>query len=125
MRSGGPVPKSIDEYMADVPEPARSTLSRIRAVIRAAAPADAVETISYGIPTFKYKGPLIGFAAFSKHCSLFPMSAAVIESFKKELRDFETSKGTIRFPVDKPPPDALLKKLVKARVAQNEHKQQG
>jgi uncharacterized protein YdhG (YjbR/CyaY superfamily) len=53
------------------------------------------------------------------------MSAAVIESFKKELRDFETSKGTIRFPVDKPPPDALLKKLVKARVAQNEHKQQG
>jgi uncharacterized protein YdhG (YjbR/CyaY superfamily) len=111
--------------MADVPEPARSTLSRIRAVIRAAAPADAVETISYGIPTFKYKGPLIGFAAFSKHCSLFPMSAAVIESFKKELRDFETSKGTIRFPVDKPPPEALLKKLVKARVAQNEHKQQG
>ena len=125
MRLGGPVPKSIDEYMADVPEPARSTLSRIRAVIRAAAPADAVETISYGIPTFKYKGPLIGFAAFSKHCSLFPMSAAVIESFKKELRDFETSKGTIRFPVDKPPPDALLKKLVKARVAQNEHKQLG
>ena len=57
------------DYMANVPEPARTTLSRIRAVIQAAAPADTVETISYGIPTFKYKGPLIGFAAFSKHCS--------------------------------------------------------
>lgn len=110
------------DYMANVPEPARTTLSRIRAVIQAAAPADTVETISYGIPTFKYKGPLIGFAAFSKHCSLFPMSPAVIQSFKKELRDFETSKGTIRFPVDKPPPDALVKKLVKARVAENEQK---
>lgn len=122
MRSGGSAPKTIDEYLANVPEPARSTLSRIRAVIQAAAPADAVETISYGIPTFKYKGPLIGFAAFSKHCSLFPMSPAVIESFKKELRDFETSKGTIRFPTDEPPPDALVKKLVKARVAENERK---
>ena len=122
MRSGGSAPKTIDEYLANVPEPARSTLSRIRAVIQAAAPADAVETISYGIPTFEYKGPLIGFAAFSKHCSLFPMSPAVIESFKKELRDFETSKGTIRFPTDEPPPDALVKKLVKARVAENERK---
>jgi uncharacterized protein YdhG (YjbR/CyaY superfamily) len=76
------------------------------------------------MPTFKYKGALLGFAAFSNHCSLFPMSPSVIEAFKNELKGFQTSKGTIRFPVDKPPPAALVKKLVKARIAQNEQKKQ-
>ena len=66
------VPKSVDEYLAGVPEPARSTLNRIRAVIRSAAPPEATEVISYRIPMFKYKGMLMGFAAFSNHCSLFP-----------------------------------------------------
>ena len=82
------------------------------------------EAISYRIPTFKYKGPLLGFAAFSNHCSLFPMSLSVMEAFKNELKDFHTSKGTIRFPVDKPLSPALVKKLVKARMAENEHKKQ-
>ena len=89
--------------------------------IRSAAPPEATETISYGMPAFKYKGVLVWFAAFSKHCSLFP-TASVVEAFKNELKGFSTSKGTIHFPADKPLPTALVKRLVKARVAQNEHK---
>jgi uncharacterized protein YdhG (YjbR/CyaY superfamily) len=119
---GGAAPKNTDEYLAAVPEPARGTLNKIRAAIRAAAPAEATEAIGYGMPTFRYKGALVGFAAFSNHCSFFPMSGSVIEAFQSELKDYETSKGTIRFPADKPLPAALVKKLVKARVAQNESK---
>src|SRR5690349_14525492 len=116
--------KDVDAYLARVPEPARSTLNRIRSVIRSAVPREATEAISYRIPTFRYKGPLVGFAAFPDHCSLFPMNPSVIEAFKSELKDFHTSKGTIRFPVDKPLPATLVKKLVKARVAQNEQRKQ-
>jgi uncharacterized protein YdhG (YjbR/CyaY superfamily) len=114
-------PKNTDEYLAALPKPARSTLSKIRAVIRSAVPREATETISYGMPAFKHKGVLVWFAAFSNHCSLFP-TASVIEAFKNELKGFSTSKGTIQFPVDKPLPAALVKKLVKARVAQVERK---
>jgi uncharacterized protein YdhG (YjbR/CyaY superfamily) len=116
-------PKNVDEYLAGVPEPARGTLSKTRAVIRSAVPAEATEAISYGMPTFKYKGPLVWYAAFSNHCSLFP-TASVIEAFKNELKRFSTSKGTIQFSTDKPLPAALVKKLVKARVAQQESKKQ-
>ena len=118
---GNSVPKSVDEYLAGVPEPARSTLKKIRAAIRAAAPPEATETISYRMPAFKYKGTLVWFAAFADHCSLFP-TAAVVEAFKTELKGFSTSKGTIHFPTDKPLPTALVKKMVKARVAQIESK---
>ncbi len=117
------VPKDIDEYLAGVPEPAHTTLNKLRSMIRSASPAEATEAISYGMPAFKYKGPLLAFAAFSNHCSLFPMNSSLIKAFKKELEGFETSKGTIRFPVDKPLPAALLKKLVKARVAENEQRE--
>jgi uncharacterized protein YdhG (YjbR/CyaY superfamily) len=113
--------KSVDEYLAAVPEPARSTLNTMRAAIRASVPREATETISYGIPAFKHNGVLVWFAAFSDHCSLFP-TASVIEAFKKELKSFSTSKGTIHFPLDKPLPAALIKKLVKARVAESEKK---
>jgi len=109
--------KSVDEYLARVPEPARGTLNKIRAAIRSAVPPGATEAISYGIPAFKYKETLIWFAAFANHCSIFP-TAAVIEQFKKGLKGFATSKGTIQFPTNKPLPAALLKKLVKARLAQ-------
>ncbi len=119
---GNVAPKSVDEYLAGVPEPARSTLNKVRAAIRSAVPPEATEAIWYRIPTFRYKGVLVGFAAFSKHCSFFPMSSSVIEAFKNELKTFHTSKGTIRFPVDKPLAAALVKKLVKARIAQNEQK---
>jgi uncharacterized protein YdhG (YjbR/CyaY superfamily) len=118
------VPKNVDEYLAGVPEPARSTLERVRAVIRSAAPPEATEVISYRIPMFKYKGMLMGCAAFSNHCSLFPGSLSAMKGLKNELKGFETSKGTIRFPMDKPPSAALVKKLVKARLAENERKQQ-
>ena len=118
---GNRAPKNVDEYLAGVPEPARSTLNKMRAAIRSAAPREATETISYGMPAFKHKGVLVWFAAFSKHCSLFP-TASVIEAFRNELKGFSTSKGTIHFPTDKPLPTALIKKLVKARVAQKENK---
>jgi uncharacterized protein YdhG (YjbR/CyaY superfamily) len=120
---GRGAPKTVDEYLGRVAEPARSTLNKVRAAIRSAAPRDATETISYGIPAFKYKGMLVWFAAFSNHCSLFP-GAGVIQEFKSELKGFSTSKGTIQFPVDKPLSAALLKKLVKARIAQKEHQKQ-
>ncbi len=121
MKKGGAVPKSVDEYFAAVPEPAHSTLKKIRAVIRSVVPPEATEAISYGMPAFKHKGVLVWYAAFSNHCSLFP-TASVIEAFKNELKGFTTSKGTIQFPTDKPLPAALVKKLVKARVAQIERK---
>jgi uncharacterized protein YdhG (YjbR/CyaY superfamily) len=114
-------PETVDEYLAGVPEPARSTLKKMRAAIRSAAPPEATETISYRIPAFKHKGVLVWFAAFSNHCSLFP-TASVIEAFKNELKGLSTSKGTIHFPMGKPLPTTLIKKLVKARVAQIESK---
>jgi len=94
----------------------------MRAAIRSALPREATETISYGIPAFKHHKILVWFAAFSDHCSLFP-TAALIEAFKKELEGFSTSKGTIHFPLNKPLPVALIKKIVKARVAQLAAKQ--
>jgi len=119
---GNVSPKVVDKYLAGVPEPARTTLKKVRAVIRSAVPEEATEAISYGIPTFKYKGSVVAFAAFSNHCSFFPMSMAVIRAFKNDLKSFYTSKGTIRFPLDKPLPAGLVKKLVKARVAENERR---
>jgi uncharacterized protein YdhG (YjbR/CyaY superfamily) len=116
------VPSTVDEYLAGVPEPARSTLSKIRGMIRSAAPAEATESITYRMPVFRYKGALLGFAAFPGHCGLYPMSLAVMSQFRDDLKGYQTSKGTIRFPVDKPLPAALVKRLVKARVAENEQK---
>jgi uncharacterized protein YdhG (YjbR/CyaY superfamily) len=112
--------KTVDEYLTGIPEPARSTLKRIRAVIRSVVPAETTEVISYGIPTFKYKRGLVAFAAFADHCSFFPLGSSVLDSFKEELKEFRVSKGTLHFPLDKPLPTALVKKIVMARVAQNE-----
>ena len=113
------VPTSVEEYVARVPEPARSRLTKMRAAIRSAVPLEATETISYQIPAFRHNGVLVWFAAFEKHCSLFP-TASVVDAFKNELKGFTISKGTIQFPIDKPLPIPLIKKLVKARVAQHE-----
>ncbi len=124
MRTGKAAPRNIDEYLAGVPEPARSTLSKMRATIRSLVPPETTEAIGYGMPAFRYKGALVCFGEFVDHCSFFPMSAALIEQFKGDLTNYETAKGTIRFPLDKPLPTALLKKFVKARIAQNEAKQQ-
>jgi uncharacterized protein YdhG (YjbR/CyaY superfamily) len=112
--------KTVDEYLAGVPEPAQSTLKHIRAVIQSVVPKETTEVISYGMPMFKYNGMLVGYAAFKKHCSLFPTGSGVLDQFEKELKGFRTSKGTIQFPPDKPLADALVKKIVKARVRENE-----
>src|SRR5690349_7749157 len=113
--------KTVQKYLAGVPEPARSTLEKMRAAIRDAAPAGSTEVISYGIPAFRSKEVLVWYAAFAKHCSFFP-TAAVIEEFKDELKGLTTSKGTIQFPIDKPLPAALVKKMVRARVEYIENK---
>ena len=118
MKSGSAA-RTVDEYLAGTPEPARSTLKHIRAVIKSVVPKETTEVISYRIPMFKYKGMLVGYAAFAKHCSLFPTGSGVIETFATELKPYRTSKGTIQFPSDKPLPDALLKKIVKQRVKEN------
>jgi len=116
--SGAPA-KSVDDYLAGVPEPARSTLKHVRAVIKSVVPKETTEVISYRIPMFKYNGMLVGYAAFAKHCSLFPTGSGVIEQFAKELKAYKTSRGTIQFPSDKPLPDALVKKIVRRRVREN------
>ena len=108
-------PKTVDEYIACVPEPTHTALETLRAAIRSVMPSDAVETISYGIPAFKRKRVLVWYAAFSSHCSLFP-TAAVIEQFRDELKGFPTARGTVQFPANRPIPIRLVKKLVRARV---------
>ncbi len=110
---------SVDAYLATVPEEARDTLIKLRKMIQAAAP-NATEGISYQIPTFKQKGPLVAFAAFPTHCSFYVMSPAVMNMYKDELKSYDTAKGTIRFQANKPLPAALVKKLVKARIEENE-----
>ena len=117
----GPAPKTVDDYIAATPEPARSTLKHIRAVIRSVVPNGTTEVISYRIPTFHYNGMLVGYAAFKKHCSLFPTGSGV-EKFAQELKGYKTSRGTIQFPSDQPLPDPLLKKIVKQRVKDNENR---
>jgi len=104
-------PKNVDEYLAGVPEPARSTLNELRATIGSVLPCAATETISYGMPAFKHHRVLEWYALFSKHCSLFP-TAAVFKSYKAELKGLATSKGTVQFPTDTPLPTALFMRLV-------------
>lgn len=109
-------PATVEEYFARIPEPGHKRLKELRAAIRAVVPAETTEVISYGIPAFRHKRVLVWFAAFADHCSLFP-TAEVIDEFKDELKGYSTSKGTVHFPLDKRVPAALVKKMVKVRVA--------
>jgi uncharacterized protein YdhG (YjbR/CyaY superfamily) len=109
----------VEAYLAKVPEPARTTLQKVRATIRSVVPAEATEGLSYGMPAFRYKGALVAYAAFKDHCSFFPMQASLLDEMKDELKNYRTSKGTLQFPQNKPLPAALLKKMVKLRVAEN------
>jgi uncharacterized protein YdhG (YjbR/CyaY superfamily) len=109
----------IDKYLANIPKQARITLEKLRKIIRAAAPK-AEEKIGWGMPMFKYQGNLVGFAAFKNHYSLFPMSLQLMDEMKNELKKYDTTKGSIHFPLDKPLPVALVKKIVKERIKENE-----
>lgn len=112
-------PASVEDYLAALPEESRAALEKLRKTIKAAAP-EATETISYQMPAFKDQGRLlVSYAAFKNHCSLFPMSMGVIEAHREELEPYYATKGTIRFHADKPLPDALIEKLVKARIEEN------
>jgi uncharacterized protein YdhG (YjbR/CyaY superfamily) len=123
MRTGdtkGNGANGVEDYLAKVPEPARTALEKIRATIRSVVPPETTEKLSYGMPAFHYKGALVAYAAFKDHCSLFPMQASLMDEMKEELKNYRTSKGTLQFPQDKPLPSALLKKIVKLRVAEND-----
>lgn len=111
--------RDVDNYLAAVPEEARTALEKLRKTIKAVAPK-ATEVISYQIPTFKYHGPLVAFAAFPNHCGFYVMSTAVMYALRGELKSYDTAKATIRFPAKKPLPAALVRKIVKARIAENE-----
>ncbi len=115
-------PTDIDGYLASLPDDARATLEAIRCVIRAAAP-DAAEGISYGMPGFKYRGrPLIYFAAAKNHCALY---GPAVVAHQEELAGYDISKGTVRFPPGEPLPEALVRKLVSARIAEIEAAEAG
>lgn len=118
--TGAGAPKDVDEYLARLPEPQRKALERLRAQVLAAAP-EASERISYGMPTFVHAGyALVHMAAFRDHCSFFPGSGGVTLALESELAAFETAKGTIRFAPQKPLPAALVKRIVRLRVKENE-----
>jgi uncharacterized protein YdhG (YjbR/CyaY superfamily) len=113
-------PKTIDEYLAALSEDKRAALEKLRKTIRAAAPK-AEECISYQLAAFRLDGrPLVAMGATANHCAFYLMSSSTVEAHKDELKDYDTSKGTIRFPADKPLPVALVRKLVKARITENE-----
>lgn len=109
--------KSIDEYIATFPEATQVLLQEMRATIKAAAP-DAVEKISYQMPTFAQQGNVVHFAAFKNHIGFYPVPRGV-EAFEQELSLYDGSKGTVRFPMDKPLPLALISRIVQFRVTEN------
>lgn len=118
-RTRGLSAKTVAGYVANVPRPARKTFSELRAIVRSALPPDATEALSYGILAFRQKKILLWLGAFSTHCSLFP-TAEIIQDFKNHLKEYRVSKGTIQFPLDKPLPAALIKKIVKTRVVRSQ-----
>ena len=117
MRGDQPAAKKIDEYIAGFPPDVQEILQKVRATIKRAAP-QADEAISYQMPTFKLEGNLVHFAAFKNHLGLYPTPSGT-ERFREELSPFETGKGSIRFPLDRPIPYRLITKIVKFRVKEN------
>jgi uncharacterized protein YdhG (YjbR/CyaY superfamily) len=112
-------PRTIDEYLAPLSADKRAALKKLRRAIRAAAPK-AEECISYGLAAFRLDGrPLVAFGATGTHCAFYPMSSTTVAAHEDELAAYDTSKGTIRFPPDRPLPAALVRKVVKARIAEN------
>lgn len=112
-------PRTIDEYLATLSRDQRAALQKVRRAIRAAAPR-AEECISYQLAAFRLDGKLlVAMGAGARHCAFFPMSGTTVATLRKDLAGYETSKGTIRFSPEHPLPDTLVRKLVKARIAEN------
>ena len=119
-----PKPSTIDAYLAPLSSEKRAALEKLRRAIRAAAPA-AEECISYGVPTFRLGGRmLVSFAAAARHCAFYP-GAYPLTAHKDDVAGYDTSKGTIRFPAERPLPVALVRKLVKARVRERAERPPG
>jgi uncharacterized protein YdhG (YjbR/CyaY superfamily) len=117
-RRPGGQPRSIDEYLARLPPTQHAALERVREAIRAAAPK-AEECISYGVPAVRLDGKvLVGFGAASGHCTFFPMSGTITAAHQADLAGYETTKGAIRFPAESPLKAALVRKLVRWRLAE-------
>jgi uncharacterized protein YdhG (YjbR/CyaY superfamily) len=109
----------IDAYLNALPDDQRKALEDLAGVIRRAVP-DATETLSYGVPAWKHKRPIVSMGAGKEHCSFFVQSPAVMDAHREELKGYDTAKGTVRFKANDPLPDTLVTMLVKARVAENE-----
>lgn len=110
----------VDDFLANLPDDVRTALQQLRETIRRAAP-NAEERIGYGVPAFYYKKrPLVSYAAGKNHCSFYVQSPAVMDAHRAELAGYDTAKGTVRFGVDAPLPDALVETLVKARIAETD-----
>ena len=111
--------QTFDDYLADLNDDQRTALERLRKTIRTAVPG-AEECISYQLPAFRLDGRmLVAFGAAARHCAFYLMSSSTVDAHQDELKEWDTSKGTIRFSADKPLPSGLVRKLVKARMAEN------
>jgi uncharacterized protein YdhG (YjbR/CyaY superfamily) len=111
--------RDVDAYIAATPEPARAMLKTMRRIVKAAAPK-AVEMISYGIPLYKYQGHLTAFAAFKRHVGFYVMSKRLMAAYKDEFAPYKKAIATVQFPIGQPIPVALVRKVVKARIQENE-----
>ena len=120
MKRGMAPAKTVDEYLKPFPPAVRSMLDKLRQTIKAAAP-EAEEVISYMMPAYKQNGVLLYFGGYSTHIGFYPTSSG-IEAFQKELSAYDSSKGTVRFPIDKPLPLGLIRKIVKFRLMETEAK---
>jgi uncharacterized protein YdhG (YjbR/CyaY superfamily) len=113
--------KDVDSYLSTLAPHFREALKNLRKIIKEVAP-DAEEVISYQMPAYKFHGMLVGFAAFKNHCGFYLWNSETVNHFKDDLKDFDISKGTIRFTPEKPIPDKLLRELIKVRIQENLNK---
>lgn len=113
--------KSVDEYLENLPQDQKVVLQKLRSIIKNAAPK-AQECISYQIPAYKQNGPVIYFAAFKNHLSIYPVTGRVKEELHEELKPYLAAKASLHFTVDKPLPESLVKKFIKIRIEENEER---
>ncbi len=114
--------KDVDTYLSFQPEAQRTALEKLRKIIKATVPK-AEECIGYGMPMYKLNGMLVGFAGAKKHLGFYPCDGSTVKIFKDELEGYSTDKGTIRFEIDQPLPEKLIKKIIKYRVEENLNKE--